>query len=123
MFNIIPMTEKYIDDVAHIEESCFHVPWTKNDFEKEIKENKMAIYYVAVDENGNAVGYAGMWHVVTEGHITNVAVLEQYRGNGIGDMLMEALEKKALELEMIGITLEVRISNYKAQKTVYKARI
>lgn len=52
MFNIIPMTEKYIDDVAHIEESCFHVPWTKNDFEKEIKENKMAIYYVAVDENG-----------------------------------------------------------------------
>ena len=39
MFNIIPMTEKYIDDEAHIEESCFHVPWTKNDFEKEIKEN------------------------------------------------------------------------------------
>lgn len=33
---------------------------------------------------------------------------------------MEALEKKALELEMIGITLEVRISNYKAQKLYTK---
>ncbi len=110
MFNIIPMTEKYIDDVAHIEESCFHAH----------VEAARNINFVAVDENGNAVGYAGMWHVVTEGHITNVAVLEQYRGNGIGDMLMEALEKKALELEMIGITLEVRISNYKAQKLYTK---
>ena len=61
-----------------------------------------------------------MWHVVNEGHITNVAVLEQYRREGIGDMLMEALEKKALELEMIGITLEVRISNYGAQKLYTK---
>ena len=80
----------------------------------------MAVYFVAVDEKNNAVGYAGMWHVVNEGHITNVAVLEQYRREGIGDMLMEALEKKALELEMIGITLEVRISNYGAQKLYTK---
>lgn len=120
MINIIPMTEAYIDDVAKIDESCFHVPWTRSDFEKEIKENNMAIYFVAVDENNRAVGYAGMWHVVNEGHITNVAVLEEYRGKGVGDMLMDALEKKALELEMIGITLEVRISNYRAQKLYTK---
>ena len=120
MFNVIPMTEDYIDDAAYIDESCFHVPWTRKDFEREIKENNMAIYYVAVDEEGKAAGYAGMWHVVNEGHITNVAVLEKYRGNGIGDMLMEALEKRARELEMIGITLEVRISNYKAQKLYTK---
>ena len=52
MFNIIPMTEKYIDDVAHIEESCFHVPWTKNDFEKEIKEktkNQVDYVYEVID--------------------------------------------------------------------------
>ncbi|MCD8036534.1 MAG: ribosomal protein S18-alanine N-acetyltransferase [Clostridiales bacterium] len=120
MIDIVPMTEKYIDDVTEIDESCFHVPWTRSDFEKEVKENKMAIYYVAVDENGKAVGYAGMWHVVNEGHITNVAVLEEHRREGIGDMLMEALEEKALELEMIGITLEVRISNLGAQKLYTK---
>ena len=80
MFKIIPMEEKHIDDVANIEEKCFHMPWTRSDFEKEIKENKMAIYYVAVDDNGNAVGYAGMWHVVTEGQITNVAVLTPIPG-------------------------------------------
>ena len=120
MIEIIPMTEEHIDSVVYIEETCFHIPWTKSDFERELRENKMAIYYVAVDENKKVAGYAGMWHVITEGHITNVAVLPEYRGQHIGDMLMDELEKKALELEMIGITLEVRISNYGAQKLYTK---
>ncbi|GFI61066.1 ribosomal-protein-alanine acetyltransferase [Clostridiales bacterium] len=120
MIKIIPMTENHIDDVVAIEESCFHVPWTRADFEREIKENKMAIYFVAEDDNGKAVGYAGMWHVVNEGHITNIAVLEAYRHKGIGSMLMDSIEKKANELEMIGITLEVRISNYNAQRLYTK---
>lgn len=120
MIEIIPMTQEHIDSVVIVEEACFHIPWTKSDFEREIKENKMAIYFVAVDENKKVAGYAGMWHVINEGHITNVAVLEEYRGQGIGDMLMDALEKRADELEMIGITLEVRISNYSAQKLYTK---
>ena len=36
MFNVIPMTEDYIDDAAYIDESCFHVPWTRKDLEKNI---------------------------------------------------------------------------------------
>lgn len=116
MIKIIPMTEKHIDEVSQIDKTCFHVPWTKADFEKEIKENKMAIYFVAVDENDSAIAYAGMWHVVNEGHITNVAVLPEFRGRGIGDMLMDAIDARANELEIIGVTLEVRISNYGAQK-------
>ena len=79
MIKVIPMTEEYIDDVAEIDEHCFHVPWTRTDFEREIRENKLAIYFVAVNEDNKAVGYAGMWHVVNEGHITNVAVLESYK--------------------------------------------
>ena len=93
MFNVIPMTEDYIDDAAYIDESCFHVPWTRKDFEREIKENNMAIYYVAVDEEGKAAGYAGMWHVVNEGHITNVAVLEKYRETESETCLWRLLKK------------------------------
>lgn len=119
MIDIVPMTEKHIDDVAELDKICFHIPWTREDFEKEIKENNMAIYFVAVD-NYKAIGYAGMWHVVNEGHITNVAVLPEYRRQGIGDMLMEAVDKKADELEIEGVTLEVRISNYGAQKLYTK---
>lgn len=116
MVKVVPMTEKYIDDVAVIDESCFHIPWTKNDFAREIKENKLAIYFVAINECDKAVAYAGMWHVINEGHITNVAVLPEYRGQGLGDLLMDSIDDKAVELEMIGVTLEVRISNYAAQK-------
>ena len=114
MFEIIPMTVEHIDGVLAVEEATFSIPWTRKDFEREMTENNLAIYYVAVAD-GKIVGYAGMWHVITEGHITNVAVLEDYRKQGIGDALMEQLEQVALEKEMIGITLEVRISNAPAQ--------
>ncbi len=119
MFEIIPMTEEHIDGVLQVEESCFSTPWTKQDFEREIHENNMAIYRVAVLD-GKVIGYAGMWHVVTEGHITNVAVLWEYRRQGIGDALMKEILEIAKEKEMIGITLEVRISNMAAQRLYTK---
>ena len=78
MIEIKPMENSHIEDVLFVETSCFLIPWTKNDFIREINENKMAIYRVALCD-GKVVGYAGMWHVINEGHITNVAVLEQYR--------------------------------------------
>ena len=78
MVEILPMTQAHVDGVVQVEEASFSIPWTRRDFEKEINENNLAIYYVAVLD-GKVVGYAGMWHVITEGHITNVAVLEEYR--------------------------------------------
>ncbi|WP_302381720.1 ribosomal protein S18-alanine N-acetyltransferase [Anaerotignum lactatifermentans] len=119
MFEIIPMTVEHIDGVLAVEEATFSIPWTRKDFEREMTENNLAIYYVAVAD-GKIVGYAGMWHVITEGHITNVAVLEDYRKQGVGDALMAQLEQVAMEKEMIGITLEVRISNAPAQYLYHK---
>ena len=119
MVEILPMTQAHVDGVVQVEEASFSIPWTRRDFEKEINENNLAIYYVAVLD-GKVVGYAGMWHVITEGHITNVAVLKEYRKQGIGDALMAKLEEVAMEKEMIGITLEVRISNATAQHLYHK---
>ncbi|MDD3393856.1 MAG: ribosomal-protein-alanine N-acetyltransferase [Clostridia bacterium] len=119
MIKIVPMKEEHIDGVLAVEEAAFSIPWTRQDFEREVKENAMAIYFVALDGE-KVVGYAGMWHVITEGHITNVAVLYEYRRQGIGKLFMENLEKAALEKEMIGITLEVRINNEPAQRLYHK---
>ncbi|USF29906.1 [Ribosomal protein S18]-alanine N-acetyltransferase [Clostridium sp. MD294] len=119
MLEIQQMTQEHIQDVLQIEEACFAIPWTKQAFEREIKENKLAMYIIAVLD-GKIVGYAGMWHVVTEGHITNVAVLPEYRKQGIGNALIEQIIRIAEEYEMIGITLEVRISNIAAQKLYIK---
>ena len=119
MFKIIPMTSDHIEQVVKLEEVTFHIPWTRADFERELNENKMAIYFVAVIDE-KVVGYAGLWHVVTEGHITNIAVLEDYRRMGIGAAFIEKIIETAKENEMIGITLEVRISNIPAQKLYTK---
>ena len=119
MIKVVPMQEEHIDGVLAVEEASFSVPWSRKDFEREIKENKMAIYFVAMDGD-KIVGYAGMWHVVTEGHITNVAVLHEYRRQGIGELFMQNLELVAKEREMIGITLEVRINNEPAQRLYHK---
>lgn len=119
MIEIVPMTAADIDDVLKVEESCFNITWTRADFEREINENAMAIYIVA-KVDGKIAGYAGMWHVVTEGQITNVAVMPEYRQMGIGSLFMEKFIEIAKEREMIGITLEVKISNYSAQKLYTK---
>lgn len=119
MVEILEMKEEHINEVLAVEETCFHIPWTRADFQREINENKMAIYRVAV-VNGKIVGYAGMWHVVNEGQITNVAVLPEYRRYGIGNAIMEEFIKIAQDYEMIGITLEVKISNLPAQKLYTK---
>lgn len=114
MIEILPMKYEDIDDVLKVEEECFVISWTRTDFEREIKQNKLAIYFVA-KVDGKIAGYAGMWHVVTEGQVTNVAVLPEYRGLGIGRKLMEEIIKTGEEKDMVGITLEVKISNTVAQ--------
>ncbi|MBQ7103117.1 MAG: ribosomal protein S18-alanine N-acetyltransferase [Anaerotignum sp.] len=119
MIEIVPMTEEHLDGVTALEEATFSIPWPRSEFEREIKENNMAIYYVAV-EDGRVIGYAGMWHVVVEGHITNVGVLEEARCRGVGSMLMEKLIEIAVEKQMFGMTLEVRMGNAPAQALYHK---
>lgn len=119
MIEIVPMELKHIDGVMEVEETTFSIPWLREDFVREVTQNAMAIYYVAVDGE-TVVGYAGMWHVINEGHITNVAVLHDYRRQGIGDLFMEKMTEIALEREMIGMTLEVRMNNRAAQSLYHK---
>jgi len=119
MIEIIPMMSEHLDAVYEIECSTFAIPWARSDFEHELHGNNLSIYYVAKD-NGTVVGYCGMWHVVNEGHITNIAVAESSRGQGIGNMLIDALETEARAREMIGLTLEVRIGNERAMRLYNK---
>ena len=49
-----------------------------------------------------------------------MAVLQDYRNKKIGSKLIDTIVKTAVEREMLGITLEVKISNYTAQKLYTK---
>ncbi len=113
--------KKHIDDIAEVEKECFLTPWPKSSFEKDICKNKFSVYVVAVDDKtGKVVGYGGMWRVVNEGHITNIAVSEKYRRQGIAEKIIENLERICHDNEMIGMTLEVRRGNQKAMSLYRK---
>ena len=111
------MTMAHLDVVCQIELDSFAIPWSRASFERELTQNNLAIYLIAKEIIGGketVIGYAGMWHVVTEGHITNVAISPGHRGKGGGGLLVEALINMAEEKEMIGITLEMRVGNHTA---------
>ena len=118
MIEIQTMREKHIDQVYQIELDSFSIPWTRGDFVNELK-NKITIYIVAM-EGQEVIGYAGMWHVVNEGHIVNVAVKEERRCQGVGSRLIEKFVEIAREKEMMGLTLEVRMSNAAGQRLYHK---
>ncbi len=104
------MTLADVPAVAALEAACFATPWTLQDFEREMVENRVARYLVA-EEAGRLLGFAGVHIILDEGHITNVAVLQEARGQGIGRRLIEALLQYASNLGVRYLTLEVRPSN------------
>lgn len=120
MITVQPMSPAHVDDVHAIEERSFLTPWSKESIKEDLW-NPRAIYFVAVDEEaGRIAGYAGMWHVINEGHINNIAVDEPYRRRGVASLLMDAFIEAARKKEMIGLTLEVRLGNRPAMGLYHK---
>lgn len=113
------MTLADVDAVHALEEAIFPHPWTREDFVKEMTQNACARYLVA-EQNGKVIGFAGAWMVLDEAHVTNIAVEQSCRGQGIGKALTAALMQYASNLGVVYATLEVRRSNAVAQ-ALYKS--
>ena len=105
MISIEKFSKEHLDDVYKIECACFSHPWSKADLENQL-ELDTSCFVVALDGE-TAVGYMGLQIFCGEGYVTNVAVLPEYRRQGIAQKLI----LKELENEMNFITLEVRKSN------------
>ena len=113
------MRLKDVDAVAAIEEATFARPWSRESFRQELTRNAVARYLVA-EENGEILGYAGAWVILDESHITNIAVREKDRGRGLGKELTAELLQILSNLGASYATLEVRVSNLRAQN-LYKS--
>jgi ribosomal-protein-alanine N-acetyltransferase len=97
--------------MAKIEILCFSSPWSFEAILREIRENELARYIVC-EENSRVVAYAGLWVVLNEGHIMNVAVHPDFREKGMGAAVLESLiERTGRESGVTDFTLEVRASN------------
>ncbi len=108
------MTVDDLDRVLEIEAVSYRTPWSRRAFTSEIAENNYAHYFV-VRHQGKIVGYVGMWVILEESHITNIAVDPAYRRHKIARRLLEDMFRRARELGAARMTLEVRVSNVNAQ--------
>lgn len=115
---ITSMKPKHLDQVAAIENLSFAIPWKRDTFLFEVLLNELADYVVAL-KNGRVVGYGGMWLILDEAHVTNIAVHPVFRGRGIGKQILQELINRAAGRGVRKMTLEVRPSNHIAWK-LYK---
>jgi ribosomal-protein-alanine N-acetyltransferase len=105
--------------VHEIERESFSTPWPAHAYRHELENNRLAHYIVARFGDGLA-GFAGMWLLVDEAHITTFATRRAWRRQGIGERLLLALLDLAASRGAHEATLEVRPSNGPARRLYEK---
>ena len=112
------MTFSDLDSISPILLTDFDDFWTVNTLKSELENDNS--HYIVARINNQIVGFAGIWKSVDEVHITDIVVKKDFRGNGIGNVLLEHLISISKSMEEINsITLEVKEENIIAQN-LYK---
>lgn len=119
---IRPMAEADIEQVEAIEKKVFSLPWSYKSFADAC--SKADNVYLVCECDGVIAGYCGMWTVLGEGNVTNMAVDEAFRKQGIAGELLESMHAAGKEKGVETFFLEVRASNEPAirlyEKSGYK---
>jgi ribosomal-protein-alanine N-acetyltransferase len=117
-----------------IEQASFPSPWPISAYRYELNQNDLSTYLVLRQRRAEApkgrlhlgrlwhraqpspvLGYGGFWIILDEGHISTIAVHPDWRGKGLGEMMLVALIETAMLRGAEEVTLEVRVSNQVAQ--------
>lgn len=107
-FDVSIASSDDISSIADIEWAVFSTPWSENAIRESF--NAQTTFFIA-KSGGKTLGYAGLSLICGEGYITNVAVYKEFRGMGIGKMLLDEMIEFAKNNDAEFISLEVRISN------------
>ncbi len=121
MVELVSLERMRRDDVPRImeiERQCFSTPWHESAYVTELV-NRSA-YYVVARIGDAIVGYAGMWVIMDESHITTIGVDPEYRGRQIGEQILVGILEEAQRRGARRATLEVRESNEIAQRLYRK---
>lgn len=148
-YTIRPMEPGDVPAVSAIDKLSFPLPWSASTFLYEITLEKQAFYYVLLrsetdskaesrakwrrwlhnlahpPSTNSVIGYIGFRNMAgrrSEAHISTIAVHPDWRGRGLGELLLLTALEKALEMKFDVVSLEVRASNRAAQKLYQKYR-
>lgn len=128
-----------LPQIMPIEQVAFPAPWPATAYRYELTRNDLSVYLVmrprsplVVAEHPNArhllrrhgavpvVGYGGFWNIVDEAHVSTLAIHPDWRGRGLGEMMLTSLIDAAILRGASEVTLEVRVSNVMAQRLYRK---
>ena len=102
-----------VPEVAQIEKMCFPDPWSEASLAECLFVPPAKAFCIVNDEE-KIVAYAGMYCVLDEGQIVNIATHPSYRRRGYAQMMIQKLKEEALVAGLLFLTLEVRASNQAA---------
>ena len=110
--NYEPMQDSDIDEVVALEESVYPYPWTRGNFADSLTSGYHA--WVLRNQAMQLMGYFLVMQMVDEAHLLNVAVAQEWQGQGLGRFLLNQSVACARGLGMESMLLEVRPSNERA---------
>jgi ribosomal-protein-alanine N-acetyltransferase len=131
-----------LHQVMDVEREAFPSPWPASAYRYELTQNDLSTYLVLKQRQSVIAGrggrwggmtppllrrsiepvlaYGGFWMIVDEAHISTIAVHHEWRGRGLGELMLVALIDAAIQRGALEATLEVRVSNLVAQNLYHK---
>jgi ribosomal-protein-alanine N-acetyltransferase len=111
------LTPRDASEVAYLELEIFRYPWSENSLRNCLELATVEGEAAMLD--GKIVGYLILQCVFEEAHILNLAVHHHHRGRGIARTLLERFLGQTVKRGINRLFLEVRTSNYMAQKLYF----
>jgi ribosomal-protein-alanine N-acetyltransferase len=112
---ITRMRRRHLRGIMAIERQVYPRPWSPSLFVSEMTTPRNRAYLVAL-EGRTVVGYGGLISYGDEAHVTTIAVDPRYQRLKIGTRVLYELVQEALELAARAVSLEVRVTNWGAQR-------
>ena len=103
-----------VAELLAIEVEQFPEPWTRAMLLDEITNTETRRYTVAIEDK-RIIGYLGVMYVLDELHVNTIGTLPGHEGKGVATSLMEEAWGVAKERGIARATLEVAVTNTRAQ--------
>lgn len=100
-----------IIDIVKIDNLCFEDKWNNDVYLDELKNNRIILKAIIDDE---IVGFVDAVNQVDELSIMRIAVLPDYRNQGIATKLIKKIEDLALQMKIKTVSLEAEQKNFNA---------
>lgn len=110
---VSPMRHRHLRSVLAIEGAVYPRPWSSRLFAEELDRSRRS--YLVARVGPTVVGHAGLLMIADDGHVATVAVEPAWHGRQIATRLLVELVRQAVAMGANQLTLEVRMSNDRAQ--------